>query len=120
MSEPTKDEDQKEELFVLPNGAVLNPDSTVTCQLIFPIKYNHGSADASITEVTIRRKNAGDNLAIADMDNGIRVGFQLIMRLTGLTAKQAGLIDDADQLRIASIIEGFTMPGQLDGSGALE
>lgn len=107
-----------EKPFVLPEGAEVNSDGSVTYPLRFPIKYKVGAEERSVASVTIRRKNMADNLAIKKVDHPFDIAFTLIQRLCNLEPETVKLMDDVDCSTIADIVEGFTMPGQLSGSGS--
>lgn len=101
--------------YVLPEGATLNSDGSVTLPLRFPIDTTDGT---SVSVVTVRRKRMVDNLAVKKIDNAVDVVITLIARLTGLKETEVHKMDEADAETISTVIEGFSNPGQPTGNGA--
>ena len=102
--------------YILPEGATRLSDGTVEYTLLFPIHYKTGSEEHSVNTVKVRRKRMDDNLAIAKIDDPIDIAFLMIQRLCDLDPAPVRLMDDIDSDAIGSIIEGFTQPGQRNGS----
>lgn len=103
--------------FVLPEGAEVNPDGSVSYPLRFPIKYKVRAEERSVSSVTIRRKTMADSLAIKKIDHPYDIAFTLIQRLCNLEPESVKMMDDVDWSTIGDIVEGFTAPGQLSGNG---
>lgn len=105
---------------VLPVGALLNGDGTVTYALQFPLKYKSGQEDRGVDIVTVRRKTMADNLALKSINNEIDYAFTLIQRLCELEPATVKMMDDVDWAAIGVIVDSFTTPGQRTGSSSPE
>ncbi len=95
----------------LPEGAQVLHDGKVRYELRWPITYQVGNEQQTLSHVTIRRKIYADNLAIKAINNPVDIGFALIQRLCGLEEPLIEAMDDADSEAIGAIIESFTQPG---------
>lgn len=99
----------------LPEGAVIQPGGKILYPLVYPIAYKKGETEVKIDNITIRRKNMSDLIAIKDINNGVDIMVETIIRLTGLEAHEVSQIDDLDAEAIQDIIESFTATGPKAG-----
>lgn len=105
----------KKKPAVLPEGAALNPNGTVTYSLIHPLEYKKGEANCSIADVTVNRTKMADRMAIKNINNVFDIGFTMIQRLTGLSKPEMNLLDENDADNITECIAFLGEVGRGNG-----
>jgi hypothetical protein len=87
-----------------------------TYTLVYPVTVHVGDREEKISEVTLRRPNAGDLLACeAAGTGGTARTVAMVERLSGLTGIAVKKLDALDFMAIDEIVESFMTPGQSTG-----